>query len=262
MSVNCDRFGFFNGIYGIEQSNWANYWRGLIPDGIIAGQGNEMQVYAQSDGMKVHVKTGQALVDNHRAWITAEKAVDLADANPSNPRIDLIVLRAVYGNTGESVIEIDAKTGTPSSSPSAPGLTQVTGNIYEIPLAQVSVPAGAVTILAGNVSDRRYVYKMVMNTANWFSGTSVTPLNDREFRNNTAINSLTINLPQDPNETFITGVNFRASSSFSGVTFRRGSSSLSPKIIGDRVTLKSRKYNLIIWWDGAYYWVASKAVAV
>ena len=48
--IDCDRYGFFNGILGIEQSNWANFWRGIIPDGIIAGFGDELEVYAQSDG--------------------------------------------------------------------------------------------------------------------------------------------------------------------------------------------------------------------
>ena len=250
--AECDRYGFFNGILGIEQSNWAQYWKGVLPDGVVAGIGNEMEVYAQSDGMKVHVRTGEAMVAGHRAWVNQEKEIDIAANTSGSTRTDGIMLRVTYGNTGESKIEVIAKTG--ATSP-----TQTIGNIYEMLMATVTVPNGAVTIPAGNVTDRRYVFKLSMETVNGFSGTSVTPLNDREYRNNTAIGSLTINLPGNPHPSFITGVCFKSNASFSGVTFRKGGSAYSTmKVIGDVLTLKSKKYNMVIWWDGEYYWCTSK----
>ena len=253
--ADCDRYGFFNGILGIEQSNWAQYWRGIIPDGVIAGIGNEMQVFAQSDGLKVHVRTGEAIVAAHRAWINQEKEIEIAPNTSGSNRTDGIFLRVTYGNTGESKIEVIAKTG--STTP-----TKTIGSIYELQLASVVVPNNAVTITAGAVTDYRYVFDLAMDTANGFSGTSVTPLNDREYRNNNAIGSLVVYLPAVPHPTFITGVCFRSAGSFSGVTFRQGSNAVSPKIAGDVLTLPGRRYNMVIWWDGAYYWVASKAVAV
>lgn len=253
--AECDRYGFFNGILGIEQSNWAQYWKGVLPDGVVAGIGNEMEVYAQSDGMKVHVKTGEAMIAGHRAWINTEKEVVIAANTSGEARTDGIVLRVTYGNTGESKIEVLAKTGSTS-------LTKTIGTRYEMLLATVSVADKAVTIEASKVTDKRYVFKLAMDAAVGFSGTSVTPLNDREYRNNTAIGSLTINLPDDPHATFITGVCFKTNGSFSGVTFKKGSSALSPKLAGDAITLANKKYNMVIWWDGAYYWAAAKAASL
>ena len=105
----CDRYGFFNGIYGIEQVNWANYWRGIIPDGILHGYGSGMWVSAYQ-GTTVQVGTGQAMVDNHRVWITTSKYIDL-ETGDNGAHIDRIVLRVTYGNTGESTVEVVAKKG-------------------------------------------------------------------------------------------------------------------------------------------------------
>jgi len=259
-AIECDNYGFFNGILALEQSNWANYWKGIIPDGVVSGQDDEMEVFAQSDGMKVHVKTGQTMVDNHRVWLTSAKEVEIAAADSSNPRIDLIVLRVVYGETGESMAYLDAITGTPAANPSAPALTQVTGGTYEVALASVLVGAGVTTIAADKVTDLRYVFKLGNDSVLSFSGTSLTVKNDIDHRSSvSSIGSLAITLPGNPNDTFITGVAFTSASSFSGITFTRNGSTYSPKLLGSALTLASKRYNLTIWWDGAYFWCNAEA---
>lgn len=261
-SVVCDRFGFFNGVYGIEQSNWANFWKGIIPDGVIAGLDEELEVYAQSDGRKVHVKTGQAIVAGHRCWITSEKEIDIAENTSGANRTDGIFIRVTYGNDGASKMSIVAKTGST-------GATRTIGTTYEMLIATVTVASGFVTIAADAVTDKRYVFKLAADAgavqAVTVSGTTgtVAPQNDREYRTNTALTALTIYLPTSPHATFITGVTFKSGSSIN-VTFRKGtpakSTAITPKISGDALTLTGKKYNLVIWWDGNYYWVASKAV--
>lgn len=266
MAQQCDKYGFFNGVMGIEQSNWANYWRGLIADGIIARQGDEMEVYVPvaGEGMQIRIKTGQAMVDNHRAWLTTEKILPLENADTTNPRIDLVVLRAVYGNEGESVIYVDVKTGTPAASPAVPDLTQVSGETYEIPLAQIAVGKSVTTIIPSNITDLRYVFQLPKDKVSAFTGTTVTLKNDYEYRNSSAISSLVVNLPQNPNPTFIAQVNFTSSSSFSAVTVNRGSTKISGtsnlKLKGDALTVPSRRYNITFYWDGSYYWAACAAV--
>jgi len=259
-----DKYGFFNGIYGIEQSNWANYWKDIIPDGVIADQGAELEVYAVSDGMQVHVKTGQAMVDNHRVWVNAEKLVTIEASDNTYGRIDSIVLRVVYGAMGESAVYVDVKTGTPAATPEAPALMKTTGSTYEMELARVSVVAGAVTIAAGNVTDRRYIFKMPNDGVETFSGTSVTPKTEHEYRNGTAIGSLTVNLPANPHPTYITTVCFTSNASFSGVTVKKGTTTISGttnlKLKGDVLTVPSKRYNVTFYWDGSYYWAASAAV--
>lgn len=257
MSVAADKFGFFNGLMGIEQGNWANYWKGIIPDGVVAGQGNELKVYAQNDGMKVYAKTGQAMIDNHRIWINAEKELAIAAASGS-ARTDLVVARIVYGNEEESTAVLDVKTNATLAD-----LVQTTGGTYEIPLALVSVGASDVTIAASAVTDLRYIFRIHDDSTEEFSGTSVTPLNDREYRNFTEQASMTVNLPSNPNDTFITSVRFEASASFTGVTINKGSTAISGTsdllLKGDALNLKSKVYSLVFWWDGVKYWCASAA---
>ena len=92
-----------------------------------------------------------------------------------------------------------------------------------------------------------------------FSGNSVSPLNDREYRNNNALSSLTVYLPVDPNSSFITGLNFTTGSNFSGVTFRKYDSTvLTVKVIGDLLVVPNKRYNVVIYWDGVNYVAASK----
>ena len=263
MPVNCDDFGFFNGVYAIEQGNWAKYWEGIVPDGVIAGQGNELEVFAQSDGLKVHVKTGSAIVSGHRAWITSEKEIEIAENLTGSARTDGIFVRVNYGNDGESTLTLIAKTGSVA--------THRTGAPDDLLLAAVTVPANAVTIAASAVIDRRYIFALGHDGTNVeaiavssYSAT-VTPLNDHEYRANTdPVKNITIKLPVSPTQTYMTCVCFRTHESvFNGVTFKKtDGTSASPKCVGDTLTLANRKYTLIIWYDGAYYWCAAKAAGI
>jgi len=257
MSVSADKFGFFNGLMGIEQSNWANFFRGLIPDGVIAGLDDELEVFAQADGMKVYVKAGQAMVDNHHIWITSQKELTIAAASGTE-RTDLIVARIVYGNEGLSTAVLDVKTGE-----TVDDLVQVTGGTYEIPLAEITVGASVVSIAADAVTDKRYIFRIHDDTVDTWSTDTIAPLNDHEYRNDTVQGSMTINLPAIPNDTYITSVSFEAGSAFTGVTITQGGTTISGttnlKLKGDTLTLKSKVYSLVIWWDGVYYWCASAA---
>ena len=93
-----------------------------------------------------------------------------------------------------------------------------------------------------------------------FSGTSLTASNDYEHRNGSAINSLAITLPASPTPLFRCTVSFSSGSSFSGVTFKKGTASYTVKNVGHALNKKSVRYNLSIWWDGAFYWCSTKAV--
>ena len=270
MAITCDRFGFFNGIYGLEQKNWADYWRNIIPDGVIGGIYDEMEVIKSSTYVSgVSIKRGSAMVDNHRVWINTQKELQLPAAGSQN-RIDLIVLRAVYGNSGASRVEIDCLTGTAAANPSKPTPTTVTGSRYEIELASVYRKAGDNNV-EGQITDLRHVFYMptdkgaIVN----FTGTQVTCKCDREHRNNSPISNLTVSLPTTPSASFITGLCFSTASNFSGVTFRyydpirknnAAVSAVNPtvKVIGDLFVVPNKRYNVVIYWDGVNYVAASK----
>lgn len=163
--VRCDVFGWFDGVYDIAQTNWSAYWKGVIPDGVVAGRGNELVVYGNSSGMVVYVKTGEGMVDNHKGSITSQKAVYFDQAATTYGRYDTVVMRAVYGNSGASYIALDVVKGTPAATPVPPALTQVSGDEYEIALADVLIPANATTIPATNVFDRRALINLGGDTS-------------------------------------------------------------------------------------------------
>lgn len=268
MAINCDRYGFFNGIYGLEQANWANYWRNIIPDGILAGVKDEMEIVpSQTYVSGVSIKAGEAMVDNHRVWINVQKELQLPNASTSNNRIDLVVLRAVYGNSGASKVELDCISSLVQASPAVPTMTKVTGSKYEIPLASIYRPRADNAVNVARITDMRYVYHLPADNdvIEGFSGDSVVCKNDREYRNNNPLTSLTVYLPVNPSSTFISSVCFStSSSSFSGITFRSGTPSsstvINQKTMGDTLNLLNRRYNMMIWWDGVQYAVAVKSI--
>lgn len=155
-----DSYSFFDGLEmePVTQVNWSNYWRGVIPDGVVAEIGEEMRPYANSTGMYVYVSTGACIVDNHRGVNSALKMMAVNTADATYDRIDLLVARVVYGNENESYMELDILTGTPAIDPVAPELTQSTGDVYEIALAEIYVAAEAVTLEASTVADLRNVF--------------------------------------------------------------------------------------------------------
>lgn len=266
-AVECDKYGFFNGVMGLEQANWANYWYPIFGDAVLAGYSNEMEAYAVAggEGMYVRVKTGQAIIAGHRVWVNSEKKLTVASSDASNPRRDTIVVRVVYGNTGASKIYLDVKTGTPAASPVAPTMTQNIGTMWEYGLGNVYVPAGSSNILPENVSNHGYVGRFNNNGGmlSSFSSSPITCKRDKEYRCTTALSSLTINLPDAPHGTYITSVRFPSASSFSGVTIKKGSTTISGTsnllLKGDSLNLASKTYELVIWWDGSKYWCASAA---
>lgn len=255
-SVNFTTKGFFNGVWPLSHLNWASYFAPTVQDGVIAGVGGELVVDATSTGMNVRIQTGECRVHSHRGSLESISTIDISAAHATYNRIDLVVARVTYSASPTMVIT--TRKGTAAANPVCPSPVQTAGSTWEIPLAEVFVAKGAVTIAATDVTDRRYVYNTSGNAAISFSGTTLRVENDWEYRNNGEVDSLTITLPAEPSDTFICGVCFSASADFSGVTFMRGSTEYSIKTT-DNLTYQGTRYNLVIWWDGAYYWCGAKA---
>lgn len=135
----------------VTEAMWAQmaeFWR---MTGVISQASNEFEVYGDSSGMQVKVKTGKCWIKGHYGSLTSEETLAIAAADPTNGRIDRVVLQLDWTN---NVINLDVLTGTAAASPSAPTLTQSSSK-WEISLAQVAVAAAASTIAAGNVTDER-----------------------------------------------------------------------------------------------------------
>ena len=169
MSQAFDSYSFFDGtgMTPVTQVTWADYWRGVIPDGVIAGIGNECKPYGNSTGMVIYIDTGAVMADNHRGVVSTPKSLQIAAADANYDRIDTVVARVVYGNENESYMELDVLTGTAEADPVAPEITQSTGGTYEVKLAEVTVRAGVVTITVDDVNDTRSVYTNGEASPSW-----------------------------------------------------------------------------------------------
>lgn len=129
-----------------------------------------------SPNMSVNVVSGHALIPGSEGSkqgvysVTNDATVNVAitASDPSNPRIDLVVLKvqdsAYSGATNAA--SIVAVTGTPAGSPSAPAPP-----VNAVILAQIAVAASATSIVTGNITDRR---QMVAATGGMIRCTSST----------------------------------------------------------------------------------------
>lgn len=135
----------------VTEAQWSKmgrWWRG---DGVLWDALNKLEVYADSTGMQVKVRSGAAWIRGHYYESDAQETLAISAAHATLNRIDRVVVRL---NWTASTISLAVRTGTPASTPSAPAVTQTT-TTWEISLAQVYVGAAVSTIAAGNVKDER-----------------------------------------------------------------------------------------------------------
>lgn len=146
-------------------------WARNIGEGIRQSFGGELEVSADGSGMTVSVLSGQALVRGHYYDSSSTEVITIPAADATNPRIDTIVLKL---DPTANTITLVVVEGTPGASPSAPELTQTESLVYEFPLADIAVAAGAVAISSGNVTDRRTFLVPVTQKQDIITGAATT----------------------------------------------------------------------------------------
>ena len=136
----------------VTEAEWrkmAKHWRGT---GVLDNEDNELAVTQSTPAaMSVQVDTGKAWIQGHYMGSDAAVTKALSPGDPSNPRIDRIVVQADFVN---NTIDIVVLEGTPGASPSAPTLTQ-DASTWEISLAQVDVATGATSVVDADITDER-----------------------------------------------------------------------------------------------------------
>lgn len=139
----------------VQENFWSQMARLWRPSGVIPtyeGQKlNALEVYGDSSGMQVMVKSGECWIKGHLLVSTAIETVAIEAADATYNRIDLIVCQLDWVNNEMSLTKV---TGTPAGSPVAPSPIQ-TPAIWQIPLATVDVDAAVTAIAAGDVTDAR-----------------------------------------------------------------------------------------------------------
>lgn len=156
------------------EDKWTKYAQALISNGVLSRVANELEVFADSTGMVVKVKTGRCYIDGFAGDLAAQQSLDIAAADPTNPRLDRVVARLT--TTSPATVSIRVLTGMPAGSPSLPALLDDATHT-DIALASVRVEALAGTIAAGKVTDQRPWVQVGSSTLNSFR---------TEFRGNTS----------------------------------------------------------------------------
>lgn len=139
--------------YDFDAADVAAYLAGLT-SGVFSGD-EDFPVTA-AGGLKVTVGAGRGWVHPSRFTgysITKRESDTLTMplADPSLPRIDLIVMRY---DAGARAASLQVLQGTASSTPTAPAISR-TELIYDLCLAEITRPAAAASITTGQITDTR-----------------------------------------------------------------------------------------------------------
>lgn len=121
---------------------WSSTWKILYStadnEGVIDSYLNELEVLGITGGVKI--KSGAALVNGTFYENTSAFSIELT--NPvTNPKIDVI---AVEKNWGTQEIRVVIIEGEENASPTAETLTQESGAIWQIPLAEALITTGGI----------------------------------------------------------------------------------------------------------------------
>ena len=146
-----------NGV-DFDAADVAAYLAGLT-SGVFSGA-EDFPVTA-AGGLTVTVGAGRGWVHPSRFTgysITKREAdtLTLPLADPSLPRIDLIVMRY---DAGARAASLQVLQGTASSTPTAPAISR-TELIYDLCLAEITRPAGSTAVTTGQITDTRLDEKL------------------------------------------------------------------------------------------------------
>jgi hypothetical protein len=138
---------------------------GVVPKGHLDARytiftlGSELLPYADSSGLSVKIATGVAFCQGVIYFQDEITSVALEEADSTNPRIDVVVLRYDFTTETASIVVVE---GTAAASPSIPAITK-TGDEYDILLGYIYVGAGVTTLDAEDVYDVRQFCTMLRN---------------------------------------------------------------------------------------------------
>jgi hypothetical protein len=135
---------------------------GCAPTQGVVGAGDLVVSQNGTPNMSVNVAAGSAFIagtssstqGTYHATNDATVNLAIAAADPTNPRIDLVILEildAFYSGANNKP-QLRVVTGTPAGSPVAP---PVSGNVGYIILAQVAIAALAGSVVNANITDKR-----------------------------------------------------------------------------------------------------------
>lgn len=146
-------FGFYDSLNGDRKYTAVQFsylFNSLIKDGIFMHVGEHLNV-KEGTGMQVNVGSGFAWFNSTWTRNDADYPLSIEISDLLQDRIDAIVLE-VDETVSSRTNSIKVITGTPSSDPQKPSLTN-TADIHQYPLAYVTVGVGATSITQANIEN-------------------------------------------------------------------------------------------------------------
>lgn len=142
--------GEYDRVYLAEQ--FAAYFASFVGNGIFGKSMQQLQVKAQDTAdMTTKVLSGEAWINGYWYRNTESLTLKHSMADGVLSRIDTIVLR--WSNS-ERTMYLHILEGMPSYNPVAPALVR-NADYYDLGLARVSIPAGAIRITQSQIQDLR-----------------------------------------------------------------------------------------------------------
>lgn len=131
--------------------------RSFAASGVLIGEADELEVFADSTGMHVKLPAGSVLLGGSRGDLASQATLDIAPADASDDRIDTVVAQLKRTPTPYT-ITFKVLTGVAALSPdpldlNVAGINDAT--YMTIPIADVLVEAGVGTIASTKITLRR-----------------------------------------------------------------------------------------------------------
>lgn len=167
MAVPMDLFAPYDAGAGSDttEDGWRAIMQHLARPGVVRDILNSLEVYADTTGMQVKVKTGVAWAQGQYGQVSTEKIVPVPNNTTLANRLDRVVWR---NNFSTNKFELDIIVGTVNGV--LPDLTR-NSSIYEGSLAYINVPQNDTTIDASQITDAR----------SWGGGLTPTVADDYEI---------------------------------------------------------------------------------
>jgi hypothetical protein len=138
----------------MSAEDWRHLFNVFYKNGVFANPSTNFQVTTSaSTGLYVTVNPGICFIEGAIGIEESPREMQLQAANASYDRIDTIVARLDLSTEVRSV-DLYVLTGTAATTPVQPELT-TTGNIYELGLANIYIPATATSISLSRITDTR-----------------------------------------------------------------------------------------------------------
>lgn len=143
-------YPFVNG--PTTDAEFSAMFRRIFPSSVDGFYGSSaLECIANSSGLRVTLQPGTGFVRGHLYRNSDALELPITANTTGQARVDTLALRLEYGTARKIAAVI--KPGTAGLG--APALEQTETGVYEMPLYNIAVPAGAATIGPGSLTDRR-----------------------------------------------------------------------------------------------------------